>query len=139
MDEGMSSFAGLGEAAIIDCETTGLDPATDRAVTVAAIRADFSQLDQGTTLTTDSLVVEVSPGIPIPQAAGAVHGLRDADVAAWPPFADEVPALGALTGMRGVERCSSRAVAGRGVSLPQEAGQAAQSGYAARTMGSGSA
>ena len=50
---------------------------------------DFSQLDQGTTLTTDSLVVEVNPGFPIPQAATAVHGLRDADVAARPPFADD--------------------------------------------------
>ena len=39
MDEGMSSFAELGEAAIIDCETTVLDPATDRAVTVAALPA----------------------------------------------------------------------------------------------------
>ena len=100
MDEGMNSFAGIGEAAIIDCETTGLDPATDRVITVAAIRADFSQLDHGTTLTTDSLVVEVNPGIPIPQAAGAVHGLRDADVAAWPPFADEAQELRDFIGER---------------------------------------
>ena len=100
MDEGMNSFAGIGEAAIIDCETTGLDPATDRVITVAAIRADFSQLDHGTTLTGDSLVVEVNPGVPIPHAATAVHGLRDADVAGWPPFADEAQALRDFIGER---------------------------------------
>ena len=81
MDEEWNSFAGIGEAAIIDCETTGLDPGTDRIITVAVIRTDFTQLDEGTSLTGDRLVVEVDPGIPIPEAASAVHGLRDADVA----------------------------------------------------------
>lgn len=85
MDEGMNSFAGIGEAAVIDCETTGFDPGTDRIITVAVIRADFSRLDRGTRLTGDSLVVEVNPGVPIPEAATAVHGLRDVDVAGGRP------------------------------------------------------
>ena len=100
MDEGWNSFAGIGEAAVIDCETTGIDPATDRIITVAVVRADFSQLDRGTSLTGDSLVVGVNPGVPIPHAASAVHGLRDADVAAWPPFADEAQALRDFIGER---------------------------------------
>ena len=82
MGEGMSSFAGIGEAAVIDCETIGLDPGTDRIITVAVIRADFTQLDRGTSLTGDSLVAEVNPGVPIPESATAVHGLRIADT--WP-------------------------------------------------------
>ena len=100
MDEGMNSFAGIGEAAVIDCETTGFDPGTDRIITVAVIRADFSRLDRGTRLTGDSLVVEVNPGVPIPEAATAVHGLRDADVAGWPPFADEAQELRDFIGDR---------------------------------------
>ena len=88
----MNSFVGIGEAAVIDCETIGLDLGTDRVIVVAAIRADFSQLDRGTMLTGDSLMVEVNPGVPIPEASTAVHGLRDADVAGWSPFADEAQA-----------------------------------------------
>ena len=77
----MNSFAGIGEAAVINCDTTGIDPGIDRIITVAVIRADFSRLDRGTTLTGDSLVVEVNPCVLIPKAATAVYGLRDADVA----------------------------------------------------------
>ena len=81
----MNSFAGIGEAAVIDCETIGFDPGHDWVIVVAAIRADFSQFDRGTTLTGDSLMVEVNPGVPVPEAAATVHGLCDADMLAGPP------------------------------------------------------
>ena len=92
----MNSFAGIGEAAIIDCETIGLDLGTDRVIVVAAIRADCSQLDRGTTLTGDSLMVEANPGAPIPEATATVRGLRDAGVLAGPLRRRGAGAAGAM-------------------------------------------
>jgi DNA polymerase-3 subunit epsilon len=75
--------------AVIDTETTGLDPRDDRVVEVAGLvlrpgaePARFSRL--------------VNPGRPIPPAATAVHGIADEDVAAEPPFAAIAPRLARL-------------------------------------------
>ncbi|MFO0799667.1 MAG: 3'-5' exonuclease [Gemmataceae bacterium] len=71
---------------VVDLETTGTDPATDRVVEVAVL-----------TLTpggaADLFHSRVNPGRPVPPAATAVHGIGDADVRAAPTFAALAPAL----------------------------------------------
>jgi DNA polymerase-3 subunit epsilon len=60
--------------AIIDLETTGTDPQSDRIVEIGILK-----------VTPDSRrcqrVLRLNPGIPIPPGATAVHGITDADVA----------------------------------------------------------
>lgn len=64
---------------IIDLETTGVDPEHDRIVEFAVLRAK----PDGDVRVTGS---HINPGIPIPPAATAVHGIRDEDVAQSPRF-----------------------------------------------------
>lgn len=62
----------------IDLEATGLDPQQDRIVELAIVRVE------------DGLVLldeRFHPGVPIPPAATAVHGITDADVAHCHAFA----------------------------------------------------
>lgn len=65
---------------IIDIETTGTSPATDKVIEIASVDLtashDLANIQ-------DTLV---NPGIPIPPEASAVHHLIDADVANAPPF-----------------------------------------------------
>lgn len=65
----LSPWAGRGLASF-DLETTGIDPARDRIVSIGLIDEQAREY---------SLVV--NPGVPIPEKASAVHGIRDADVA----------------------------------------------------------
>lgn len=65
--------------AVIDLETTGPNVATDRIADIAIIkRLPDGGLERWSTL--------VNPGIPIPPAATAVHGITDAKVANEPTF-----------------------------------------------------
>jgi DNA polymerase-3 subunit epsilon len=66
--------------AVIDLESTGTDPATDRAVEVAVLTVAPDR-------PADLFATRVNPGRPIPAAATAVHGLGDADVRDAPTFA----------------------------------------------------
>ena len=72
--------------AVIDLETTGLDPSADRVVEVAVL----TLLPHGKS---ELFHRRVNPGVPIPAGAAAVHGLSDADVAGAPPFAAVAPEL----------------------------------------------
>jgi DNA polymerase III epsilon subunit-like protein len=65
--------------AVIDLETTGFSPATDRVVEAACVLIE----DRAIVRTWSSLV---NPGRPIPEYATRIHGIRDADVANAPPF-----------------------------------------------------
>lgn len=67
---------------VIDTETTGLDPRTDRVVEIAAVAVDPRA---GTV--TAALAALVNPGRAIPATASAVHHLTDEDVAAAEPLA----------------------------------------------------
>jgi DNA polymerase-3 subunit epsilon len=80
-------LAGL-PVAVLDTETTGLDPAADRVVSVGAVRMHGERLFRGATI--DRLV---RPGVAIPARASAVHGIDDAMVADAPPLAAVLPAL----------------------------------------------
>jgi DNA polymerase III epsilon subunit family exonuclease len=68
--------------AVFDCETTGTDPDADEIVSLALVTLDphGREIERF-----DSLV---RPACPIPEEASAVHGIRDADVAGAPAFAD---------------------------------------------------
>lgn len=65
--------------AVIDLETTGVDPANDRIVEVAVL----TLLPGGTQ---GLYHRRVNPGVPIPAGATAVHGIADADVTNAPLF-----------------------------------------------------
>jgi DNA polymerase-3 subunit epsilon len=65
--------------AVIDTESTGLNPDTARIVRISVLRLE---LDGRKTLRSEL----VNPGIPIPRGATAVHGITDDDVAGKPPF-----------------------------------------------------
>ncbi len=62
-----------------DLETTGVDPASDRIVEIAAVR-----LEPGGER--ESRVRRINPERPIPPGATAVHGIRDEDVREEPTF-----------------------------------------------------
>ena len=71
---------------VLDAETTGTDPKTDRAVELAAVRfvpgerpANFN--------------ARLNPGVPIPAKATEVHGISDADVCDAPAFCQLVHRL----------------------------------------------
>lgn len=72
--------------AVVDVETTGVDPATDRVVEVAVL----TLLPRGAP---ESYHRRVNPGVPIPPAASAIHGIADADVAGAPSFGAIAPEL----------------------------------------------
>jgi DNA polymerase III subunit epsilon len=70
------------KAAVIDLETTSTNYKTDRIVQFAVLKIEPGDIPQ-------VFAAHVDPGIPIPPAATAVHGIRDEDVkncrkfAAW--------------------------------------------------------
>jgi DNA polymerase-3 subunit epsilon len=72
--------------AAIDLESTGTDPATDRAVEIAVLTVAPDR-------PADLFATRVNPGRPVPAAATAVHGLADADVRDAPTFAALAPGL----------------------------------------------
>ncbi len=70
---------------VIDLETTGLDPETDRIVELSYV------IDDGPTMT-----FRCNPGMPIPPSATEVNGITDTMVAGCPPFSLHAPAIAAI-------------------------------------------
>jgi len=68
-----------------DTETTGLSPADDRIVEIAAIAFGPDGTETGT------FEQLVDPGIPIPPALTAIHGIDDAMVAGRPGIEEVLP------------------------------------------------
>ena len=84
----MTVFCGFREAVVVDVETTGFDPATDRIVEIAMIRARFADLAADPrTLDGETMAALVNSERPIPDHASRVHGITDEDVAGKPGFA----------------------------------------------------
>ena len=72
--------------AVIDLETTGIDPKCDRIIEVSVLKlAPGGEPDHRTR--------RVNPGVPIPPEATAVHGITDDDVADMPTFRAIAPGL----------------------------------------------
>lgn len=72
--------------AVLDLETTGVDPATDRVVEVAVLTLVPGGKHE-------LFHRRINPGVSIPPAATAIHGLTDADVVGAPLFATVAPEL----------------------------------------------
>ncbi len=74
---------------VFDTETTGTNPRHDRIIEIAClkIRPDGGRED---------FVRRLNPGIPIPAASTAIHGIREADVATAPRFREVAPSLAAF-------------------------------------------
>jgi len=72
--------------AVIDLESTGTDPVTDRIIEIAALTIHPDG-------TEESFATRVNPRRPIPSSATAVHGITDADVLEAPTFATLAPNL----------------------------------------------
>ena len=73
----------LGPFTVFDVETTGMSPANDRIVELAAIRVEAD----GTLQRFQTLI---HPGRPIPAAATAVHHISDEMVSTAPRFKEAV-------------------------------------------------
>jgi len=74
------------DLAVLDLETTGVDPGADRIVEVGVLKlAPGAEAIRFRRL--------VHPGMPIPAAATAIHGITDEDVAERPRFRRIAPGL----------------------------------------------
>ena len=72
--------------AVLDLETTGIDPKLDRIVEVSVLKLSPSG-DH------DHRTRRLNPGVPIPPEATATHGISDDDVADCPTLRAIAPAL----------------------------------------------
>lgn len=68
-------------AAIVDTETTGTDPANDRIIELAVVVFEYSAASGDVGRVLGSLDALEDPGIPIPAASTAIHGITDEMVA----------------------------------------------------------
>ena len=82
-------FTNFDEAVVVDVETTGLDPQTERIVTLSMVRARFSDLEKSSGLHGQTLDAIVNPECPIPKSASRIHGILDRDVADKAPFFEQ--------------------------------------------------
>lgn len=79
-------------ALVLDSETTGLDVALARIVSLGAVRSHGWRIYPHA-----NLDCVVNPGVPIPRQSTAVHGISDAMVAPAPQFRETWPRLLAMT------------------------------------------
>ena len=82
-------------AAVLDTETTGLDARTARLVQVAAVGVTGVTIDDRNRFET-----LVDPGVPVPAASTAIHGIADADLAGAPTPGGAIAGLQAFLGER---------------------------------------
>lgn len=76
---------------VFDTETTGTNPRADRIIEIACLKVHPDGRRE-------EWVRRINPGIPIPAASTAIHGISDADVAGEPRFREVGAALAAFLG-----------------------------------------
>jgi DNA polymerase III subunit epsilon len=74
---------------VFDTETTGTNSRSDRIIEIACLKI----FPDGRR---EEFVRRLNPGIPIPAASSAIHGIREADVAAAPRFREVAAELAAF-------------------------------------------
>lgn len=74
---------------VFDTETTGVNPRTDRIVEIACLKIHPDGRRE-------EWVRRVDPGVPIPPASSAIHGIRYEDVRGLPRFAEIASELAAF-------------------------------------------
>lgn len=79
--------------AIIDFETTGLDPEKDRVLEMGVVLFRNGNVEGRHNWL-------INPGIPVPEESRAVHGISDEDLANAPPFEAIAPELYGLLANR---------------------------------------
>ncbi len=70
--------------AVIDFETTGTNPETDRVLEIGVVCFDGPNVTKREALL-------VNPGIPVPEEARAVHGISEEELVGAPPFERVLP------------------------------------------------
>lgn len=80
-----SLLAIVGDFAVVDTETTGIDPEVDKIIEIAVVRRRGTQIERFHSL--------VNPGFPIPPTASAVNHIVDKDVANAPTIEQLMPRL----------------------------------------------
>jgi DNA polymerase-3 subunit epsilon/CBS domain-containing protein len=75
------------DAVAFDTETTGLDPRSARVIEMAAVT-----IRNGAVLD-EAISRLVAPGVPVPAASTAVHGISDRDLEGAGPFSDVFPEI----------------------------------------------
>lgn len=83
------------EAAVLDTETTGLDPAKARILQIGAVH--FSR---GELISTPVFDRKINPGVPIPPETTRIHGLDAAALDGAPTFPEVYPELVSFVGPR---------------------------------------
>ncbi len=83
------------DCVVLDTETTGLDARTARLLQIGAVR-----IHEGHVPPSPVLEVLVDPGVPIPAAATAIHGIGNGDIAGAPRFAECAEMLAEFIGSR---------------------------------------
>lgn len=79
----------------LDCETTGLDPAVDRVVSIGAVLAHGRRV-----FVHDNRDTLVKPDVSIPPSSTAIHGIDDAMVAGAGDVAEELRQLAQMAAGR---------------------------------------
>ncbi len=82
-------------ALVLDTETTGLNPAQDRIVSLGAVRLQGAKL-----LRNQVLDLLINPGRQIPAVSTAVHGISDLMVLPAPAYAEVAPKI--MAALKGV-------------------------------------
>lgn len=98
-DELDALFSAVDKARFValDFETTGLEPSRDRVVEIGAIAFRLAKDDGSWKPSVEaSYSTLVNPGMPIPAAVSAIHGIDDLSVSSSPSFAE---AAGELFGL----------------------------------------